>query len=120
MSDTKTYKKGTEFFTIEGGGIVAHDLIGNAFYTEQLHQMVPQVGKTHGLDLEQEGELTEVITDQNIQPAIHVEVIHCNPLPGLLWHIMSLQGLFGRLRLADTFLAPPSVICYVCIQPLPI
>ena len=69
------------------------------------------------LDLKQEGELTKVITDQNIQPAIHVEVIHCNPLPGLLWHIVNLQGLFGRLRLVDTFLAPPGVICYVCIQP---
>ena len=57
--------------------------------------MVLQVGKTRGLDLKQEGELTKVITDQNIQPAIHVEVIHCNPLPRLLWHIVSLQGSLG-------------------------
>ena len=73
--------------------------------------MVLQVGKTRGVDLKQEGELTKVITDQNIQPAIHVEIVHRNPLPRLLWHIVSLQGLFGRLRLADTFLAPPGVIC---------
>ena len=43
-----------------------------------------RLAKTRGLDLKQEGEFTEVITDQNIQPAIHVEVVHCDPLPGLL------------------------------------
>ena len=36
VSNTKTCKIGTEFFAIKGGTIVAHDLIGNAFYTEQL------------------------------------------------------------------------------------
>ena len=35
--DAKTCKKETEFFAIKGGSIVTHDLIGNAFYTEQLH-----------------------------------------------------------------------------------
>ena len=35
MSDTKTCKIETEFFAIKGGTIVAHDLIWNAFYTEQ-------------------------------------------------------------------------------------
>ena len=72
----------------------------------------PSGGKTRGLDLKQEGEFTEVIADQNIQPAIHVEVVHHNPLPGLLWHLVSLQWLFGRLRSAYAFLAPPCVVCY--------
>ena len=61
--------------------------------------MVLQVGKTRGLDLKHEGEFTEVIADQNIQPAIHVEVVHRNPLPGLLWHLVSLQWLFGGVEI---------------------
>ena len=36
VSNTKTCKIWTEFFAIKGGTIVTHDLIGNAFYTEQL------------------------------------------------------------------------------------
>ena len=72
--------------------------------------MVLQVGKACGLCLKQEGKFTEVITDQNIHPAIHVEVVHWDPFPGLLWHIMSLQWFFGRKRLVDTFLAPPCVV----------
>ena len=82
--------------------------------------MVLQVGKTRGLDLKQEGKFTEVITDQNIQPAVHVEVVHRNSLPRLLWHLVSLQWLFGGLRSAYAFLAPPCVVCYVRIQPWPI
>ena len=76
--------------------------------------MVLQVGKAHGLCLKQEGKFTEVITDQNIQPAIHIEVVHHYAFPGLLWHIMSLQWLSGRKRPVNTFLAPP---CVVCLHP---
>ena len=82
--------------------------------------MVLQVGKAGGLCLKQEGEFTKVITDQNIQPAIHVEVVHCYAFPGLLWHIVSLLWLYGRKRPANTFLAPPCVVYDVCIKPWPI
>ena len=52
--------------------------------------MALPVGKACGLCLKQEGEFTEVITDQNIQPAIHVEIVHRIVFPGLFWHIVSL------------------------------
>ena len=82
--------------------------------------MVLQVGKAHSLCLKQEGEFTEIITDQNIQPAIHVEVVHCYLLPGHLWHLVSLQWLFGKKRMVNAFLAPPCVVYNIYIQPRPI
>ena len=63
MSDVKTCKKGTELFAIKRWAIVTHDLLGSAFYTEQLCEVVLQVGKAGALDLKQEGKFTEVITD---------------------------------------------------------
>ena len=52
--------------------------------------MVPQIGKSGSFDLKHEGEFTEIITDQYIQPAICIEVVQRYAFPGLVWHIMGL------------------------------
>ena len=52
--------------------------------------MVPQIGKAGGPGLKHEGKFTEIITDQYIQPAIYIEMVHHYAFPGLLWHIMGL------------------------------
>ena len=51
---------------------------------------VAQVGKAGGLSLKHKEKFPEIITDQYVQPAIHIEVIYHYVFPGLLWHIMGL------------------------------
>ena len=70
--------------------------------------------------MKQEGEFTEIITHQNIQRIINLELENFYTLPRLMWHIVTLQGLFERLRLANAFLSHSGLVYNVCIQPWPI
>ena len=65
--------------------------------------MVPQIGKAGGLSLKHKGKFVEIITDQHIQPGIHIRsdpslcipraaVAHC----GLVVNVLSghILGMF--------------------------